>query len=144
MSQLSFRKLNTSTSGVTIWTVQGKKKKKKEKRNSIKKFQVGKLSSNLVSEIIKTSFMTKSLFMEIMTKSRLRENCSKNKTEENRLLYFQQRNKCVSLFRKTKINYNRNLDKKNITDSKIFWETVKPLLPDESMNSDKIYLNEND
>ena len=82
--------------------------------------------------------------MEIVTKSRLRDKCLKNKTEENRLLYIQQGNKCVSLLRKTKVNYYRNLDKKNITNSKIFWKTVKPLLPDESMNSDKIYLNENE
>ena len=82
--------------------------------------------------------------MEIMTKSRLRDKCLKNKTEENRHLYIQQGNKCVSLLRKTKVNYYRNLDKKNITNSKIFWKTVKPLLPDESMNSDKIYLNENE
>ena len=37
----------------------------------------------------------------------------KHKTEENLLLYTQQRNKCVSLLWKTKINYHGNLDEKN-------------------------------
>ena len=67
----------------------------------------------------------------------------KHKTEENRLLYTPQRNKCVSLLRKTKINYYGNLDQKDITDNKKFWKTVKPLLSDKSINSDKIHLNEN-
>ena len=88
-------------------------------------------------------FMTKNLSKEIMTRSRLRNKYLKHKTEENRLLYTQQRNKCVSLLRKTKINYYGNLDEKEITDHKKFWRTVKPLLFDISINSDKIPLNEN-
>ena len=59
----------------------------------------------------------------------------KHKTEENLLLYTQQRNKCVSLLWKTKINYHGNLDEKGIT--------VKPLLSDKSINSDEIHLNKN-
>ena len=34
------------------------------------------------------------------------------------LLCTQQRNKCVSLLRKTKINYYGNIDEKDITDNK--------------------------
>ena len=70
--------------------------------------------------------MTKNLSKEIMTRSRLRNKYLKNKTEENRLLYTEQRNKCVSLLRKTKINYYENLDEKGRTYNKIFWETAKP------------------
>ena len=88
-------------------------------------------------------FMTKSISRETMTRSRLRNKCLKHKTEENRLLYTQQRNKCVSLLRKTKINYYGNLNKKDMTDNKKFWKTVKPFLSDKSINSDKIHLNEN-
>ena len=62
--------------------------------------------------------MTKILPKEIMTRSRLRNKYLKHKTEENRLLYTQQRNKCVSHLRKTKINYYRNFDEKGITDNK--------------------------
>ena len=50
-------------------------------------------------------FITKSLSKEIIARSRLRNKYLKHKTEENRFLYTQQRNKCVSLLRKTKINY---------------------------------------
>ena len=63
--------------------------------------------------------------------------------EESRLLYTQQRNKCVFLSRKTKINYYGNLNEKDITDNKNFWKTVKLLLSDKSINSDKIHLIEN-
>ena len=48
-------------------------------------------------------FMTKNL-----SRSSLRNKYLKHKTEENRFLYTQQRNKCVSLLRKTKINYYGN------------------------------------
>ena len=53
--------------------------------------------------------------------------------EENRLLYTQQRNKCVSLLRTTKMNYYGNLNEKGITDNTKFWKTVKPFLADKSI-----------
>ena len=65
-------------------------------------------------------FMTKNLFKEIITRLTLRNKYLKHKTEENSLLYTQQRNKCVSLLRKTKINYYGNLGEKDITDDKNF------------------------
>ena len=68
------------------------------------------------------TFMTKDLSKEMMTRSRLRNKYLKDKTEENCLLYTQQRNKCVSLLRKTKINYYGNLNVKDITDNKQFWK----------------------
>ena len=74
------------------------------------------------------SFMTKDLSKEMMTRSRLRNKYLKDKTEENRLLYTQQRNKCVSLLKKTKINYYGNLNVKDITNNKKIWKTVKPFL----------------
>ena len=87
--------------------------------------------------------MTKNLSKEIMIRSRLRNKCLKHEMEENRLLYTQQRNKCVSLLRKTKINYYGNLDEKDVTDNKRFWKTVKPLLSDKLINSDKVDVSEN-
>ena len=88
-------------------------------------------------------FMTKTLSKEIMTRSRLGNKYLNHKTSENCLLYTQQRNKCVSLLRKTKMNYYGNLNEKDIRDNKKFWKTVKPFLSDKSINSDKIDLNEN-
>ena len=87
--------------------------------------------------------MTKSLSQEMMTRTRLRNKYLKHKTEQNRLLYTQQRTKCVSVLGKTKMNYYENLNKKDITDNKKFCKTVKPFPSDKSINSDKIHLNEN-
>ena len=84
-----------------------------------------------------TMMMGKNLSKETMTRSKLRNKYLKHKTDENRLLYTQQINKCVSVLRKTKINYYGNLDEKDITDNKIYWKTVNPLLSDKSINSDK-------
>ena len=61
-----------------------------------------------------------------MIRSRLRNKFLRNKTPENRVAYNQQRNFCVSLIRKTKIEYFSNLNEKNITDNKQFWNTIKP------------------
>ena len=88
-------------------------------------------------------FMTKNLSKEMMTRSRLRNKYLKDKTEENRLLYTQQRKKCVSLLKKAKINYYGNLNVKDITDNKNFWKTVKPFLSNKSKTSGKIHLYEN-
>ena len=88
-------------------------------------------------------FMTKVLSKETMTKSRLRNKYLKHNTEENCLLYTQQRSKCVFLLRKTKIHFQGNLDQKDITDNKRPCKTVKCILSDKSINSDKIHLNEN-
>ena len=87
-------------------------------------------------------FITKSLSKEIMTRSRLPNKYLKHKTEGNLLLYNQQRYKCISLLMKAKINYHGSLEEKDISH-KTFWETVKSLLTENSINSDKIYLNEN-
>ena len=65
-----------------------------------------------------------------MTRSILRNKYLKHKTEEHCFLYSQQRNKCVSLLRKTKINYYGNLDEKDITYNIKIWKTVKSLLSD--------------
>ena len=56
-----------------------------------------------------------------MTRLRLRYEYLKHKTEEIRFLHTQQRNECISLLRKTKINYYGNLDEKGIAD-KFFFE----------------------
>ena len=79
-----------------------------------------------------------------MTKSSWRNKYLKHKTEENRLLYIQQKNKCVSLLRKTKVNYCGNIDEKDIADNKKNEKTVKPLLSDKSINNGKIHLSENE
>ena len=71
-----------------------------------------------------------------MSRSRLGNRFLRNRSEENRKLFCKQRNNCVSLLRKSEKDYFADLDEENITDSKRFWKTVKPLL------SKKIHLPE--
>ena len=82
-------------------------------------------------------FMTKQLSKEIMKRSRLPNNFLRNKIEENKILYNRQRNYCVSLLRKSKRRYYENLNIKNVTDNKLFWKSVKPLLSNKSRISEK-------
>ena len=87
-------------------------------------------------------FMTKQLSKETMKRSRLRSNFLRNRTEENKILYNRQRNYCVSLLRKSKKGYYENLNIKNVTDNKLFWKSVKPLLSDKSRIRDRINISE--
>ena len=56
--------------------------------------------------------------------------------------YSKQRNYCVKLLRKTKIDYYALLNKKDVADEKNFWKTIKPLLSEKIKSSEKIYLTE--
>ena len=87
-------------------------------------------------------FMTKQLSKEIMKRSRLRNNFLRNRTEENKILYNRQRNYCVSLLRKSKRGYYENLNIETVTDNKLFWKSVKPLLSDKSRIRDRINISE--
>ena len=62
--------------------------------------------------------------------------------KENRKLFCKQRNKCVSLLRKSKKDYFANLNEKNITDKKRFWKTVKPFLSKEIHLLERINVTE--
>ena len=77
-----------------------------------------------------------------MKRSRLRNIYLKNRSDNNKREYNKQRNYCVSLLRKTKTNYYANLNEKDLTDNKQFWQTVKPLLSDKIKSSEKITLVE--
>ena len=52
----------------------------------------------------------------------------RSKTITLKPIFCKRTSKGVSLLRKSKKNYFANLDKKNITDNKRFWKTVKPFL----------------
>ena len=87
-------------------------------------------------------FMNKTILKEIMKRIRFRNQFLKNRTDENKSRYTKQRNYCVSLLRKTKTQYYRNLDEKNVTDNKAFLKTVKPFLSDKITSKGKIALIE--
>ena len=74
--------------------------------------------------------MTKDLRKAIMNRSRFKNKFCKNKSPENWELFRRQRNYCVKLLRKTKMEYFKTLDSKNLSDSRKFWKSVKPLFSD--------------
>ena len=61
------------------------------------------------------------------------------RSEEDRIRYKNQPNLCT---KKTKKNYYRNLNEKNITDNTEVWKVVKYLLLNKSVSSEKIILAE--
>ena len=79
-----------------------------------------------------------------MRRTRLRNNFLRNRSDENKRKYSKQRSYCVSLLRKTKKNYDSNLNEKKITDKKTFWKTVKPFLSYKKPSDEKITLTEKD
>ena len=89
-------------------------------------------------------FVTKELRKEQMKRSRLRNKFLRNRSEENGFAYRRQRNKCVTLLKKTKKLYFSNLNPSDVSDNKKFWKTVKPLFNDKVMCTDHITLVEND
>ena len=71
-------------------------------------------------------FMAKSLRKAIMLRSQLKKKFNNNKSEENSKKYKQQRNYCLKLLRKTKMEYFQNMDVNKVNDNKMFWKTMKP------------------
>ena len=57
--------------------------------------------------------------------------------------YNKQRNKCVSLLRKTKKTYYSNLNVKDVVGNKKFWKTLESFFSDKSNNFENISLIEN-
>ena len=86
--------------------------------------------------------MTENLRKQIMVRSKLRNNYNKNRDYEDWCKYKCQRNLCLNLLRKTKKNFYKALDEKQVSDSKTFWTNVKPVFSDKSINSSKITLVE--
>ena len=58
--------------------------------------------------------------------------------------YKTQRNYYVSLLRKTKQKYFRNLNFNDVTDNKSFWRTIKPYFNEKGSGSGKIALSGNE
>ena len=89
-------------------------------------------------------FMAKELRKEIMKRSKLKNKFNRNRNHENWCNFKFQRNYCVNLLRKTKKQYYKNLNVKNVVDNQTFWKTVKPYFSNKGSNSRRITLLEND
>ena len=89
-------------------------------------------------------FMNKSLRKAIMLISQVKRKFKNNKSEENSKKYKQERNYCIKLLRKTKMEYFQNMDVNKINDNKIFWKTVKPRFSNKCETANTIILTEVD
>merc|ERR1712208_258995 len=85
-------------------------------------------------------YMTKTLRKAIMRRSVLWNKFLKDKTVEAQALYKKQKNYTNKLLKKERKKYFGNLDLKNYTDNKKFWNTVKPLFSKSSGGYRKITL----
>ena len=79
-----------------------------------------------------------------MLRTRLRNIYLKQHTETTKVAYNQQRNKCVSILRKSKKSYFESLDVKFVKDDKKFWKRISPLYSNKIKSKEKIKLVEND
>ena len=66
-------------------------------------------------------FMNKALSKEIMTRTPLRNKFLKDRCEENKKRYSKQRNYCVSLLRKSKLDYFGNLNSTGGASNRSFY-----------------------
>ena len=90
-----------------------------------------------------SKFVTKELSKAIMLRSKLRNQFLKTKSQESKMKHNKQRNLCISITRNAKRNYYKNLDLKDITDSKKFWATTKPLFSNKIKSTEYITPEEN-
>ena len=87
-------------------------------------------------------FMNKKINKEIMKTLRPRNKFLNTKSDTDRKAYNKQRNLCVSLIRSEKESFFSNINTSDITDSKIYWKTVKPFFTDKIKTNSKITLIE--
>ena len=65
-------------------------------------------------------FINKEIQRGVMVRSKLRKKFLKSRSENDKKAYNKQKNKCVSLLRKTKKAYYSNLNMKDVVDAKSF------------------------
>ena len=87
-------------------------------------------------------FMTKALRKAIMTRSRLKNENLKIRDSKNWENYKKQRHFFANLLKKTKSEYFRNLNIKDLINNKKFWKKIKPFFSDKGLESNNIILKE--
>ena len=99
-----------------------------------------------IVRFINSPFMTKTLRKAIMHRSRLKYIYIyiyiRKRNDKYWGKYKKQRNFCVDLLRKTKTEYFKNLNVKDLSDNRKFWKTIKPYFSNKGLNSNKLLLNE--
>ena len=88
--------------------------------------------------------MTKELRKAIMQRTTLRNIYLKQRPEATKVAYNQQRNKFVSILKKSKRSYFESLDVKFVKDYKKVWKKISPFFSNKIKSKKKITLAEND
>ena len=88
-------------------------------------------------------YMTKTLRKAIMRRSALKNRYLKEKSEESLHQFRKQKNYTKRLSNRERTKYFANLDLKQYTDNKKFWNSVKPMFSSSCIGSNKITLVEN-
>ena len=83
-------------------------------------------------------FMNKALSKAIMQRTKLRNRFLKDPSAANKFSFNKQRNWCVSLLQKEKKKYFANLNKKDITDNKNFWQIITSFLSEKTKPRKKL------
>ena len=91
---------------------------------------------------LSNAFTTKELPKGIMFRSKLENEFNKGRNHINWCNYTGQRNRCLSILRKTKKEYFNGLNIKQLSDNKFSRKSVKPFFNDKESNSSKITLVE--
>ena len=86
-------------------------------------------------------FVTKTLRKAIMHRSRLKNIYIRKRNDKNQENN-KQRNFFVDLLRKTKTEYFKNLNVKDLSDSGKFWKTIKSYFSNKGLNSSRLLLKE--
>ena len=86
--------------------------------------------------------MTKTLRKAMMHRSQFETKYRKQPTDAER--YRKQKNFCSKLYKKEPEKYYSNLDLKQFTDNKTFWQNMKPFLRDKNKATEKITLVSDD
>ena len=88
-------------------------------------------------------FMTKTLRKAIMHRSRLKIYIYiPKRNNKNWGNYKKQTNFCVDLLRKTKTEYFKNLNVKDLSDNRKLWKIMKPYFSNKGLNLNKLLLKE--
>ena len=86
--------------------------------------------------------MTKTLRKAMMRRSQFEKKYRKQPTDNER--YRKQKDFCSKLYKKEREKHYSNLDLKQFTDNKTFWQNMKPFLSDENKATEKITLVSDD
>ena len=85
-------------------------------------------------------YMTKTLRKAMMHGSQLETKYRKQPTDINSERYKKRKKICSKLHRKERKKYYSNLDLKQFTYSKKFWQNMKPFLSDKNKTAEKNYI----